>query len=65
LLATLEGVQRLFRHIGSFKTNEDMIAIDREGRVKVWLNTNFSKNYLYSPNYIDGITDPLLGQPES
>lgn len=40
-----------------------MIAIDREGRVKVWLNTNFSKNYLYGSNYVEGIADPLLGEP--
>jgi hypothetical protein len=41
-----------------------MIGIDREGRIKVWLNINFSKNYLYGPNYIDGIIDPLLGLPQ-
>jgi hypothetical protein len=41
-----------------------MIAIDREGRVKVWLNTNFSKNYLYGPSYVEGISDPILGEPE-
>jgi hypothetical protein len=38
-----------------------MIAIDKEGKVKVWLNSDFSKNYLYGPYYIEGIVDPLTG----
>lgn len=38
-----------------------MIGIDKEGRIKVWLNSDFSKNYLYGPYYIEGIVDPLTG----
>jgi hypothetical protein len=29
-----------------------MVGIDGEGRVKVWLNNNFSRNYLYGPHYV-------------
>jgi hypothetical protein len=60
-MAAFEGFEKLYRSIGYFKTSEDMVGIDREGRVKVWLNSNYSKNYLYGPYYIEGIVDPLTG----
>lgn len=63
-MAAFEGFEKLYKHLGYFKTSEDMVGIDREGRVKVWLNSNYSKNYLYGPYYIEGIVDPLTGNLE-
>lgn len=55
LSSVLNGFHKLYKLIGYFKPNEDMIGIDSEGRVKVWLNSNFSKNYLFGPHYVEGI----------
>jgi hypothetical protein len=30
----------------------------------VWLNCNYSRNYLYGPGYVEGVADPLVGPPE-
>ena len=30
-----------------------MVGVDREGRVKVWINPNFSKNEHYIPTELD------------
>lgn len=51
--AALAGFQKLFNLIGYFWPNEDMVGIDVDGRVRVWLNSDYSKNYLYGPHYID------------
>ncbi len=45
--------------IGTFRPSEEMIGVDSDGRVKVWINNNFSKNYLYGPHYVEGIVHPL------
>ena len=37
---------------GGFKPNEDMVGIDCEGRVKVWLSSNFSSNLLSGTLYL-------------
>lgn len=34
-----------------------MLGIDCEGRVKVWLNSDFSRNYLFGPHYYEGIAE--------
>jgi hypothetical protein len=57
LNAALAGFQKLYSLIGYFRPNEDMIGIDSEGRVKIWLNSNFSKNYLFGPHYVEGRVD--------
>ena len=36
-----------------------MVGFDCEGRVKVWLNSNFSKHYLYGPHYLEPQTSPF------
>lgn len=43
----LAGFEKLFAIIGYFKVSEDLVGIDTEGRVKVWFNHNFSKNYQF------------------
>jgi hypothetical protein len=52
LASALAGFQKLYGLIGYFRPSEDMVGIDGEGRVKVWLNNNFSRNYLYGPHYV-------------
>ena len=47
LSAALAGFEKLFAIIGYFKTSEDLVGIDTEGRVKVWFNHNFSKSYQF------------------
>ena len=50
LLGVLSGFERLFRWLGPFKLSEEMVGIDRDGRVKVWMNPNLSKNEMtYTP----------------
>lgn len=49
LAAALTGFQKLHSLEGCFVPNEDMVGIDCEGRVQVWLNPNFSKDYLFGP----------------
>lgn len=45
LSAALTGFEKLFAIVGYFRTSEDLVGIDTEGRVKVWFNHNFSKGY--------------------
>ena len=45
LSAALAGFEKLFAIMGYFKTSEDLVGIDTEGRVKVWFNHNFSRGY--------------------
>ena len=52
LKAALAGFQKLQAMAGGFKPNEDMVGIDCEGRVKVWLSSNFSSNLLSGPLYL-------------
>jgi hypothetical protein len=53
------GFEKLAKLIGTFRPSEEMIGVDSDGRVKVWINNNFSKNYLYGPHYVEGIGHPL------
>lgn len=41
----LDGFGKLFEKIGRFPIAEDQVAIDENGKIKVWLNSDFSKNY--------------------
>ncbi len=43
--ACLKGFCALYEKIGAFQVEEDMIFIDRNGLVRVWMNNNLSKNY--------------------
>jgi hypothetical protein len=42
--ATLSGFKVLYEKVGYFDISEEMIFITKEGKVKVWLNSNLSKN---------------------
>lgn len=49
--ATLEGFKLLYEKVGYFDITEEMIFISKEGKVKVWINCNISKNEpLFIPN---------------
>lgn len=41
----LEGYSKMFLKTGYFKVFSDMIGINKQGKVKVWVNKNFSKNF--------------------
>jgi hypothetical protein len=53
----LAGFQKLAEGIGFFRASAEMVGVDGEGRVRVWLNSNFSSNYLYGPYYVEGRVD--------
>jgi hypothetical protein len=38
----LEGFKLLTEHFGVFKISEDMVFINRDGSVKVWINGDLS-----------------------
>lgn len=42
--ATLEGFKVLYEKMGYFDIVEEMIFIDKAGKVKVWVNPNLSHN---------------------
>jgi hypothetical protein len=46
--STLEGFKYLYEKVGYFDIQEEMIFISRKGEIKVWMNSNLSKNY---PNF--------------
>jgi hypothetical protein len=52
--AALAGFQKLHALAGSFWPCEDMVGIDCEGRIKVWLSPNFSASLLAAPLYLEG-----------
>lgn len=43
----MEGFRVLYEKVGYFDITEEMIFMDKMGRVKVWMNPNLSKNYPY------------------
>ena len=45
MLEALEGYNYLYQHAGYFRIEEEQIGLDRTGRVKVWVNSDYSKNY--------------------
>lgn len=42
---SLFGFGSLFNMCGAFRVEEDHVCINGYGEVKVWLNTDLSKNY--------------------
>lgn len=45
ILEGLEGYQHLYQHAGYFRVEEDQVGLDRTGRVKVWVNGDYGRNY--------------------
>lgn len=43
--SALEGYEKMFSKTGYFEVSSDMIGINNEGKVKVWINKNFSKSF--------------------
>lgn len=43
-MAMLEGYRKLFNEVGRFYVSEDQTIIDERGEVRVWLNSDFSKD---------------------
>ena len=41
-----------------------MVGVDSEGKVRVWMNSNFSCNYLYGPYYVEKGVDGVLVESE-
>jgi len=41
----LEGFRQLYHHSGYFRIKEELICVERTGRVKVWVNADLSRNY--------------------
>lgn len=43
--STLEGYEKMFSKTGYFEISSDMIGVNKQGKVKVWFNKNFAKNF--------------------
>ena len=41
----LKGFQLIYENIGYIKPFEDLICITRKGQIKVWINSDLSKNF--------------------
>lgn len=41
----LEGYQLLYQHSGYFRVRDEQICVDRNGRVKVWVNAHLARNH--------------------
>lgn len=45
LKCSLIGFSQLYKNIGYFEVRDDHICIDKYGVVRVWMNSDLSKNY--------------------
>jgi hypothetical protein len=45
LQASLEGFHTVYHKTGFFEIQEHMVCINRQGKVKIWINDNLSKKY--------------------
>jgi hypothetical protein len=57
LFSTLDGFEKLYHNVGYFKINEDLICMDKDGKVKVWLNPDLSKCYTFGGNFSDEVNN--------
>jgi hypothetical protein len=60
----LIGFRTIFNAIGGFRPSEDIVGVDAEGKVRVWMNSNFSCNYLYGPYYVEKGVDGAIDESE-
>ncbi len=56
LRQVLKGFQLIYENIGYIKPFEDLICITRKGVIKVWINSDLSKNFPNIENFDDNIT---------
>lgn len=45
MLSALDGFSKIVGKVGYFDVHENMIGINKQGEVKVWLNDDLSQNY--------------------
>lgn len=45
LESALEGFRLLYRRFGAFEIDSNLISINTEGIIKVWINPDYSKNW--------------------
>ena len=43
LASVLDGFEKLYSLVGYFMPREDLVCIDGDGKVKVWLNPDLSR----------------------
>ena len=41
----MQGFKKLFKKVGYFPVKEELVCIDKEGTVRVWMNTDLSLHY--------------------
>lgn len=44
-MAMLDGYKKIFDKIGKFYLAEEQVCIDEDGEIRVWVNSDLSKNY--------------------
>lgn len=42
--AALLGFERLYQKVGGFQVNEEMVGVNQDGKVKVWMNPEWSND---------------------
>jgi hypothetical protein len=43
-IAMLDGFEKLYKKVGRFYVSENEAMIDESGKIRVWLNSDFSEN---------------------
>jgi hypothetical protein len=59
MMAMLEGYRKIFDKIGKFYLAEEQVCIDHEGEIRVWVNSDLSKNYpeAHSSDNVNSVLD--------
>lgn len=57
LYSALDGFEKLYRTIGYFHISEELICMDKDGQVKVWLNPDLSKCHPFGSSFSDEATN--------
>ena len=45
MMAALDGFSKMAARVGAFEVHENMVGINKQGEVKIWLNDDLSKNF--------------------
>ena len=50
LKLSLRGFKKLYKKVGYFIVKEDLVCIDKEGTIRVWMNADLSCHYPENPS---------------
>lgn len=55
MFAALDGFEKIFYFTGYFTPKEDLVCVDGNGSVKVWINADLSKCGAAENNYYENV----------